>query len=919
MKPRSIPSLTALASRFGSRQSAFLFVTAVVGLLSGAQVDAANRTWTGGGADDNWGTSLNWSVAPVAGQDTLVFAGNTRRNPNVNNLAADFAVTGLSFTNVVDANGNFSITGNRITLGGNITTSAVTAGNAAKTDSVNLAMILTANRTVTANTNHNINLLGIISGTGFGLTKAGAASLSLQGANTFTGAMTVNEGTLNISNGGSINASSGLTIGQGAIVTINNTSAANNVADRLNNAATITMNGGTFNFNNTAVASTNYSETAGVLSINALANTVNGGQAAATGTTAITFASLSRSAGAVVNFTGTSLGVDARNRILFSSAPTLTDGIIGGFATVGGTDWATYDGTNGVTALAPGSYTNDTWSAGNNTTVATSTAPSADSTTNSLRFNLLAANTVTLSGVNTITSGGILFASAVGANASLITGGTIQGSAGGELIVNQNNSTAGSTTTISSIIQDNTTATGLTKTGGGSLTLTGANTYTGVTTVSGGTLLLNGASETVKGNIVLGGGGRLGLGAANQIADTTVITYAVGAASSSRFQLNGFNETIGGIEYAAGVAATGGSRLIEAANDNTFNLPVSTLTINVVGSNTYSFGGLVRDAPTTPTAPDTRPLLAITKDGTGTQVFTNGSANYSGDTNLNGGVLRFTGTVLNTSEMKLNGGSVDFALAGTRTKLISGSSSSGGLIKSAAGVLTLSGVHTYSSPTSITGGTLALAAASSIDNSPRITVSTGATYDVSAVTGYTVGSAQTLAGNGNVTGAVSISGTHSPGVTGVANGVGSQTFSSTLNYGTGSIFEWNLSAPTTGAADLANGGTYDQVSAAGAITGGAAIYKVVLSGTSAFTDAFWSTSKSWNNVFTGVGAPANLAAVFTSFDPSGGLDSAGVVSGVGSFSFNNSTSTLNWTPVPEPSSALAGLLLGAGLLRRRRA
>jgi MYXO-CTERM domain-containing protein len=28
--------------------------------------------------------------------------------------------------------------------------------------------------------------------------------------------------------------------------------------------------------------------------------------------------------------------------------------------------------------------------------------------------------------------------------------------------------------------------------------------------------------------------------------------------------------------------------------------------------------------------------------------------------------------------------------------------------------------------------------------------------------------------------------------------------------------------------------------------------------------------------------------------------------------------TLTWTAVPEPSSALTGILLGAGLLRRRR-
>ena len=41
-----------------------------------------------------------------------------------------------------------------------------------------------------------------------------------------------------------------------------------------------------------------------------------------------------------------------------------------------------------------------------------------------------------------------------------------------------------------------------------------------------------------------------------------------------------------------------------------------------------------------------------------------------------------------------------------------------------------------------------------------------------------------------------------------------------------------------------------------------------------------------------------------------------LVTGQGQFSFTSNT--LNWTAVPEPTSALAGLLITAGLLRRRR-
>lgn len=146
---------------------------------------------------------------------------------------------------------------------------------------------------------------------------------------------------------------------------------------------------------------------------------------------------------------------------------------------------------------------------------------------------------------------------------------------------------------------------------------------------------------------------------------------------------------------------------------------------------------------------------------------------------------------------------------------------------------------------------------------------------------------------------------------------------SALNYGTGSIFEWNLQASSTtdpGVVADAATGTYDSVVANGApgsVTGGASIFKVVLGGNS-FTDAFWNTDKSWNNIFTGTGAPALLGSIFNSFSATGGLTSTGLVEGEGQFTFNGATSTLNWSAVPEPSSALAGLLIGAGLLRPRR-
>ena len=67
---------------------------------------------------------------------------------------------------------------------------------------------------------------------------------------------------------------------------------------------------------------------------------------------------------------------------------------------------------------------------------------------------------------------------------------------------------------------------------------------------------------------------------------------------------------------------------------------------------------------------------------------------------------------------------------------------------------------------------------------------------------------------------------------------------------------------------------------------------------------------------------SSLGSIFTLFGGAG-VSSTGAVTadgGVGQFTFNSTTGALEYgfSAVPEPTSALAGLSIGAVLLRRRR-
>jgi autotransporter-associated beta strand protein len=298
------------------------------------------------------------------------------------------------------------------------------------------------------------------------------------------------------------------------------------------------------------------------------------------------------------------------------------------------------------------------------------------------------------------------------------------------------------------------------------------------------------------------------------------------------------------------------------------------------------------------------------------------------------GTLEYTGG--NTTSSKpftlATGGSGAFQVDSTALTLSGQIDGSGGLIKTGAGTLTLStSAKSYSGDTTVKAGTLKLDGSGSIASSPQITVgdagSSGAVLDVASVTGgFSIGGSQTLKGIGTVNGAVTISagGIHTAGdaVT-VANGsgagtIGNQTFSTGITYSQGSILEWNLTADTESTIGT-RGINYDAVNTAALATSGSgAIFRVVLNGSQTFSESFWEADRTWTDIFTNVAGTTSLdiASIFSSvqtYNASGSTTPA-----TGSFAISGSSLTWTYSAVPEVSNLLAGLLLGAGLLRRRR-
>lgn len=593
---------------------------------------AGNATWSGG-ANNNWTDAGNWlggaypgATSGTTNPDIASFTNNpTNKSPVFN--VADINLGGFIFDTGAGAFTLGTVGGNAVLLssGGSIT---VNSGDTAAqivnaplviqndsggssgvytnlNNSATTAAILTLGGSIkgmattgntTALTIGGVNVgantvSGIISdGTAGGavsLTKAGSGKWVLSGTNSYSGATVVNggivvssapqvNGTLQIT-GTMTNTSSVSIANGGTLIDGSSTAASNtNVTNRINPAATLTMGGsnggGTFTLAAPAAGNT-HSQTLAGLAIGAGGNIINA--SAATGTMNLNFngaggSVYSRSTGGTVTFaTGTAgFNVSFANAptgagVSGSSSPILIGATLGG-TTLGGTDFVV---ANSGTVAAP---TYDTTLTADKNVNVIGNLSGGPLSINSLRLGNTTKCTVTLTGTNSIASGGILLPSTVTTDNlnHTITGGYLTSGTGDLWIYsasvasltrsggNGDARTANYAITVaSSIIDNGTTPVSLTIGGNGysQVLISGANTYSGGTYLANGMLVINADNNLGASN----GAVTVTSGANNYLRLNNAIT------SSRDFVINsGAVLTTGGYNLTLNGSLTGGGALL---------------------------------------------------------------------------------------------------------------------------------------------------------------------------------------------------------------------------------------------------------------------------------------------------------------------------------------------------------------------
>ncbi|EAQ7143151.1 autotransporter outer membrane beta-barrel domain-containing protein [Salmonella enterica] len=246
------------------------------------------------------------------------------------------------------------------------------------------------------------------------------------------------------------------------------------------------------------------------------------------------------------------------------------------------------------------------------------------------------------------------------------------------------------------------------KSGDGTLTLSGSNTYTGGTTINDGTLIATSVDALGSGDVTddatleLNTGGTFdnAIGGSGNVVKSGADTLTLSGSNS----YTGGTTISGGTLVASNVEALG-------TGDVTNN---ATLELNTGGDFINNIGGTGR----------------VEKSGDDTLTLS-GSNTYTGGTLINGGTLVAsnvealgTGDVTDNATLELNtGGTFDNAISG-----------SGQVVKSGDETLTLSGTNSYTGGTTISGGTLVATnvealGSGDVTDDATLELNTGGTFD----------------------------------------------------------------------------------------------------------------------------------------------------------------------------------------------
>ena len=170
------------------------------------------KTWTGGGGDDKWSTAGNWGGTNLnLGGDPIFFDGTTRLTPVMDGT---YDVSAVTFNSGAGA---FAISASS----GTLLLSGALTNSSANAQTLSLPIAVSATRVLSANSG-NVTLSGVVSGLG-GINKLGAQTLTLSGAsaNTFTGGLTVNGGSVVLNKSPDVAAVGGtITVGTGASLSV---------------------------------------------------------------------------------------------------------------------------------------------------------------------------------------------------------------------------------------------------------------------------------------------------------------------------------------------------------------------------------------------------------------------------------------------------------------------------------------------------------------------------------------------------------------------------------------------------------------------------------------------------------------------------------------------------------------------------